>query len=149
MSAANVWSVTLRAFLGFCVALSLAGPMVAQQRKLVTLIVETPDSDVDCPAFETALKDAFAVSPQYELVDFSRLNEAMLFTVSCLSLHDPRVISVYYTIQNFDDYTKAKTSPLFSTGSTGHKLVIKMSSKDLANSVLVSFDQSVKKHYQP
>jgi hypothetical protein len=72
----------------------------------------------------------------------------MLFIVSCLSLHDAHVISVYYTIQNFDDNAKAKSDPLFSTQSTAHLLVINTSPREFASSTLVSFDQSVKKHYQ-
>ena len=135
----------------FLITLVLAIPMFAQQRKPVFILVDTPDNDADCPALETALKDAFATSPRYELVDASRFRDgmtAMLFVVDCLSLHDVHVLSVYYTIQNFDDNAKAKSDPLFSPQSTGHQLVINKSPREFAGSILVSFDQSVKNHYQ-
>jgi hypothetical protein len=97
----------------FLIALVLAIPMFAQQRKPIAIWVDTPDNDADCPTFETALKDAFATSPRYELVDITRVRDgAMLFTVSCLSLHDAHVLPVYYTIQGFDDNAKAKTDAL-------------------------------------
>lgn len=139
-----------RVIVAFLIALVLAIPMFAQQRKPVYMYVETPDNDADCPAFETALKDAFARSPRYELVDVSRVRDgtAMLFGVSCLSLHDAHVLSVYYTIQGFDDNAKAKSDPSFSTQSTAHQLVINTSPREFASSILVSFDQSLKKHYQ-
>jgi hypothetical protein len=54
---------------------------------------------------------------------------------------------VYYTIQLFDD-TRKKSDPLFGSAQTGHLLAIVKSPKEFASSVLVSFDQSVKKHYQ-
>jgi len=99
--------------------------MFAQQRKPIAIWVDTPDNDADCPTFETALKDAFATSPRYELVDITRIRDgAMLFTVSCLSLHDAHVLPVYYTIQGFDDNAKAKTDPLFSTQSTAHQIPV-------------------------
>ena len=127
----------------------LAVSVFAEPRKPVVIWVETPDNDADCPAFETALKDAFATSPRYELVDVSRFRDGvMVFTVSCLSLHDAHVLSVYYTIQGFDDNAKAKSDPSFSTQSTAHQLAINKSPKEFASSILVSFDQSVKKHYQ-
>ena len=71
----------------------------------------------------------------------------MVFIVSCLSLPDKHVVSVYYTVQNFDDNAKAKTSHLFSTQANGHHLVIE-DPKAVGNLILVSFDQSVKKHYE-
>ena len=146
MSVARVRLVTLRSTIGLLVTLMLAGPLLAQHRKPVALWVDTPNSDVDCPQFETALRDAFAVSPRYELVDISRVRDgAMLFSVSCLSLHDVHVMSVYYTVQAFDD---PRESPSFGAQETGHELVMTKSIKEFASSILVSFDHSVTKHYQ-
>jgi hypothetical protein len=125
--------------------LLLSAAAVAQQRKPVAISVDTPDNDADCPTFETALKDAFAISPRHELVVSRVRDGAMLFTVSCLSLHDAHVLSVHYTIQAFDDSAKAKSDPLFSTQSTAHLLVINKSPENLRVRFLVSFDQSVKK----
>jgi hypothetical protein len=142
--------VTLRAMPLLLFVVTLASPIFAQQRKPVVLYVDAPDTDIDCPKVETALKDAFALSPRYELADFDRFKSSMFFTVSCLSLsiHDAQVISIYYTIQNFDDNAKSKTNPTFSTESTAHKLIVSSSPKAVGNSLLVSFDQSVNKHYK-
>ena len=143
-------NITARAMLVLLFVIVVAAPIFTQQRKPVFLYVDAPDTDIDCPKIETALKNAFASSPRYELVDFDRFKYSMFFTVSCLSLslHDARVISVYYTIQNFDDNAKSKTNPSFSTESTAHKLVVSSSPKGVGDSLLVSFDQSVKKHYE-
>jgi hypothetical protein len=53
MSTTHTWSVTSYAIVAFLVALVIAIPMFAQQRRPVAISVDTPDNDADCPAFET------------------------------------------------------------------------------------------------
>jgi hypothetical protein len=117
----------------------------AQQRQPVALWVDTPETDVDCPKFETALRDAFARSPRYEAVDMGQLGHgALLLTVSCLSLEKVHVMSVFFTVQGF---APEQNNPLnLGPTETAHKLVINTSPEDFAKSILVSFDQSVIKH---